>query len=315
MRKKIFCGLLIFLSMSVMSVWGWENKAANEMLLDAVRNQNLEGLNEAINEGANINCMDANDKSALMLACENQWYQGIKRLVQEGASVSFKNSLGQNALMFAAKYIDNLTTLTLLVDSGIPNIDDTDAQKKTALMYAVENKGVNALDLLLRRGANTGKTDLGGNDALIWAVKQKNKNAVKRLLEQGFVNWSQADEEGNTAFMVACENKSHDIVRMMVTGNSDFDFAYKTHTGLPILLWLIDKRQSITIINYVLEYFSGTYAELTAMTDDFGNDIYYYAEKRENYTVLDKLAVMKEKYIAYQKRLEERRKARKEGNK
>lgn len=300
--KKLIIGLLVLISI-VGSVWGASN--ADKLLLQAVREMNLSLLEEAISGGANLDYMDTNDKTVLMYATESQWYPGVKALLENGANVAFKNKLGQNAIMFACKYLDSETFLKIYVDSGISNINDADFQGKTALMYAIENQSIIAVNLLLKRGANVSKVDAEGNDAFIWAVKCNNENAVRRMMEKT-INWGQFDNQGNNAFMAACEKGNLSMVRTMLTGNNAFDLNTKTQTGVPMLLWLIDKRKSQSIINYVMEY-AGGYDNVTGMTDDFGNDIYYYAELRNNDKVLDRLDKMEEDY----KRAQERRRGRK----
>lgn len=301
--KKIVT--VLFLVLGLASLWA---KSKDEMLLDAVRQQNLEDLEYVLDTfyySANVNFTDANGKSALMYACEGQWYPGIKKLLNAGVNVSFKNDFGQNALMYASKYIDNQTIFSLLVNSGTANIDDTDNLGRSALFYAIENESPIALDVLLKNRANVNKTDLDGNDALIWAVKCKNESAVEKILKSSRVNWSQLDSSGNSAFMNACIDGSLNIVRTILMSNNSFDIYTKTQSGLPILLWLIDKKMSNNILRYVIEFIP--YTDLISQTDDFGNDVFYYAYKMNNQFVLD---LLEEKRINFEE-YEELKKARK----
>ena len=297
--KKLILGLLILLS-----IFGviWCGETQEEMLLRGVRTGDYPVVVEAIANGANVNYFDAYGKSVFMYACEKQDIPIMKKLLESGVNPSFKNDFGQNAIMYACKYVDNESMLKILSDSGVVNINDCDNGGKTALMYSIENKSTNALVYLLKRGVNVNAADNNGNDALILAVKNKNELAVKKLMEKT-VNWSQTDENGNNAFMIACENGSLNMVRFMLTGNNAFDLNTKTSTGLPILFWLIDKRKSNRIIEYVMEYIGG-YGQIIGMEDDFGNDIYYYAELRNNITVLEKLDELEARYKEAKKKTE-----------
>lgn len=296
--KKLILGLLILLSIFGV-IWC---ETVEEILLRGVRTGDLPVVVEAIANGANVNYCDAYGKTAFMYACENQDYPIMKKLLESNVNPAFKNGLGQNALMYACKYVDNETILKTLIDSGKVNINDTDNVGKTALMYSIENQSINALVYLLKSGVNMNVIDNLQNDALILATKNKNELAVKKIMEKS-VNWSQCDENGNNAFMIACENGSLNIVRAMLTGNNAFDINSKTSTGLPILFWLIDKRKSSNIIKYVMEY-AGGYEGIIGMEDDFGNDIYYYAELRNNITVLEKLDELEARYKEAKKRTE-----------
>ena len=306
MRKTIFFGLLIFLSMSVMSVWGWENEAADKMLLEAIQNDKLSDVELAIENGANVNYVDGYGKTALMYACEKQSYPIVKKLIDTGlVNASFQNDFGQTALMFAAKYFDNEVVLKTLVDKAAANINGRDNSGKSVLMYAVENKSVVALDFLLKRGANTNAVDVNQNDVMLWAVKQRNKDAVRRLINVTSVSWDQVDSDGKDAFMIACEMGATNIAEIIFSSNSAFDIGRTNESGLPLLLWLVDTRKSYRLIEGMLDRYG--YAKIIGLRDRAGNDIYYYADLRNDVTLLNKLDEMEADY----KRALERRKERK----
>ncbi len=261
----------------------------DELLLQAVREQNDNLLKEAMKQGANLNYMDSEDKTVLMYACEKQWYEGVKLLLEGGANASFKNNYDQTALMFAVKDCDNEAILKMLVKRNA-NVDDYDKREKTVLMYAIENKSPVPLSYLLKNGANVNKTDIDGYDAFMWAVKNKNRDAAQRIFSSSSsVNWSQCDMSGSNAFMLACENGDLFLVRMMLTGSNAFDLEWKSrNNGQPILIWLIANRKSNEIIKYIME-FCNPKESILYMTDDFGNDVEYYATITNNDWVLDKL--------------------------
>lgn len=288
----------------------------DELLLQAVQKMNLDSLNNAIRQGANPNCMDTSDKSALMYACENQWYAGIKILLTTpGINVSQKNTAGQNAVMYAVKHCDNEVVLKQILGDGTVNKNDTDNVGNTVLMYAIENKSGTPVDLLLKDGADPSKVNRDGYDALMWAAKNKNGYATKRILDSSsYINWSQCDiKNENNAFMIACENGSLDIVRTMITGNNAFDPCWKNSKGQPSLIWLIDTRKSANIIKYIMEYCSPDI--ILSMEDDFGNDVEYYATIKENDFVLNELVKIERKLKnAKQKQKEKRAKNEMERN-
>ena len=291
--------------------------AANpdELLLQAVREQNSNMLKETMKQNANLNYMDSEDKTVLMYACERQWYEGVKLLLEGGANASFKNNYNQTALMFAVKNCDNDTILKMLVDRNA-NINDYDEREKTVLMYAIENKSSVPLSYLLKNGANINKTDIDGYDAFMWAVKNKNHDAAQRIFSSSSsINWNQCDMNGSNAFMLACESGDLFLVRMMLTGNNAFDLEWKSrNNGQPILIWLIAKRKSNEIIKYIME-FCNPKESILYMVDDFGNDVEYYANMTNNDFVLDKLeGIERNMQNAKQKQEEKRARNAKERN-
>lgn len=288
MRKKIFWGLLIFMSMSVMSVWGWENKAANEMLLDAVRNLNPEGLEEAIEKGANVNYLDSMDKTVLMYACENKWYLGVKRLLEAGANASFRNSSGQTAMMFAVKYCNDIRFVTLLRSYGA-DINEKDNTSKTVLMYAVANQSEVIINHLLNEGVNIGATDMFRNDAGMHAVKEQNLYALSTLRNANAVNWQRTDTEGNDIFMLACLSGKINLVTkvLMIAGAENLNFEGMNDNGKPLLIRLIENNIQNPIIELVMDRHD---PETILHLKDINNkDVRYWAKRKKNTFVLGKL--------------------------
>lgn len=254
----------------------------DELLLQAVREMNLDSLNNAIRQGPNPNCMDSKDKTVLMYACERQWYEGVKSLLEAGANASFKNNFGQTAIMFAAKECENDAILKLLVENGA-NIDAKDKNEKTALMYAAENKSDKAVNYLLGQGANYSATDLYGNNAVMWACKSGSRFSLKKLLDANAVNWEQYDSEGNNAFMLVCMKGYLDFVKVIIRGNTDFDIEKKNDAGYPILIQLIRKQASNGIIEYIMREYDPV--RLFELADDEHHDVEYWAKRMNNKTV------------------------------
>lgn len=305
-KTAIFAAFAVLVCATVQAL------SPEELLLQAVREQNPNVLKEAMKQNANLNYMDSEDKTVLMYACEGQWYEGVKLLLEGGANASFKNNYDQTALMFAVKDCDNETILKMLVKRNA-NINDYDKREKTVLMYAVENKSPVPLSYLLKNGANINKTDIDGYDAFMWAVKNKNHDAAQRIFSSSSsINWNQCDMSGSNAFMLACENGDLFLVRMMLTGNNAFDLEWKSrNSGQPILIWLIDKRKSNEIIKYIMG-FCNPKESILYMADDFGNDVEYYANMTNNDFVLDKLDEIKKNMKAAKQATETKRAKRAE---
>ena len=278
-----------------------------ELLLQAVREQNSNMLKEAMKQNANLNYMDSEDKTVLMYACERQWYEGVKLLLEGGVNAAFKNDHDQTALMFAVKDCDNDTLLKMLVKGGA-NINDYDERGKTVLMYAIENKSPVPLSYLLKNGANINKTDIDGYDAFMWAVKNKHRNAAQLIFSNSAaINWNQCDMSGSNAFMLACESGDLFLVRMMLTGNNAFDLEWKSlNNGQPVLIWLIANRKSNDIIKHIME-FCNPKEIILYMADNFGNDVEYYANMTNNDYVLDKLKEIERNVEAAKKATETKR--------
>jgi N-acyl-D-amino-acid deacylase len=108
---------------------------------------------------------------------------------------------------------NNLTQLKALLDQkGSPNI--TDDREITPLMYAAEIGSVDAMRLLIDRGADVNVQNAFGSTALMWSVSDPAK--VRLLLDHG-AQVNTAAKSGRTALIIAAfTNPSAEVVRLLL---------------------------------------------------------------------------------------------------
>ena len=121
------------------------------------------------------------------------------------------------------------------------------------LLYAVENKSDNSFLYLINDGANLNATDNKGNSAIMWAVMQGTELTVKRLVKQTGVNWNATNVDGNNVFMLAVLNKNANILKILLTENTDMDHNLKVNNDQPLVFWAIQKNASDTVIGYLMD--------------------------------------------------------------
>ena len=290
MRKKIFLGLLIFMSMSVMSVW---SDSANEMLLEAVKTQNLNLLEAAIERGANVDYADSKNKSVLMYACEKQKYELIAKLLEKGANACSRDIRGTTPLMYATKYCDNQMIVELLTDAG-GNLNDVDKEGRTLLMYAAENNSDIMVRYLLDKGINANKCDMYDNNAAMYAVKAGNIFTLTVFMDRQCVDWMHKNRDGDDVMLLACMSGNLDIVkRLTYAKNTTFDWTVANARSTPLLIRLIQKRVNDNVIKFVMNRIP--YEVLIDLRDEDGNDILYWAKMENKPVVQRTLNQVKEK--------------------
>ena len=123
-----------------------ERITLNQKLIDAARDNNIEGAREALKNGADVNAKDKAGKTALIWAARYGHTEVVKMLIAAGADVNAKNSDGNTALIWAAYY-------------GHAEI----------------------IKMLIAAGADVNATDNGGNTALIWAAREGHTEIAKLL--------------------------------------------------------------------------------------------------------------------------------------
>ena len=82
--------------------------------------------------------------------------------------------------LHAALLAEDLAALERLLTSSIP-LETRDAQHRTPLMRAVQLGDADAVDLLLKQGADPDAADPFGDTSLTWAVVQRRMDLVDLL--------------------------------------------------------------------------------------------------------------------------------------
>jgi ankyrin repeat protein len=121
---------------------------------------------------------------------------------------------------------NNLTELkTLLDQKAIP--DAADDHGITPLMFAAEIGSLDAMRLLLDRGADVNAQNAFGSTALMWAVSDPAE--VRLLLEHG-AQVNTAAKSGRTALIIAAfANPSAEVVRLLLAKGAKVDVMDKRH--------------------------------------------------------------------------------------
>lgn len=120
------------------------------------------------------------------------------------------SELSPEEMFFLAATEDDVEALKILLDQIGVSIDHGDDCGQTALHMAADHASVNALKLLLERGANVAAADQHGVSVLQAAVISGHVEIAKILLEHG-ADPNQADEDGDSPKMCAMDDGSPEM--------------------------------------------------------------------------------------------------------
>ncbi len=126
---------------------------------------------------------------------------------------------------------NNLTELKALLDQKATDqkasADTPDNHGITPLMYAAEIGSVDAMRLLLDRGADVNAQNAFGSTALMWSVSDPAK--VRLLLDRG-AQVNTAAKSGRTALIIAAfTNPSADVVRLLLAKGAQVNVMDRRH--------------------------------------------------------------------------------------
>ena len=199
------------------------------------------GINKAVQflleMGVNIDNVDSNGRTALMLASKagheeivetllsaraNGSQDGHSRvgqiLLKGGADPNIQEKDGRSALMYASQNGHSEVVQILLKGGADPNIQEKDG--RSALMYASLNGHSEVVQILLKGGADPNIQEKDGRSALVSAYTNGHSEVVQILLEGG-ADPNIRMKTGWTVLMSACKNGHSEVVQILLNGGAD----------------------------------------------------------------------------------------------
>ncbi|GAI28498.1 unnamed protein product, partial [marine sediment metagenome] len=136
------------------------------------------------------------------------------------------------------------------------NINDSDGQGVSPLMYAVIYNFPVLCDMLIYYGADIHQTDNEGNNPLILAVFMNNPEIVEIFLDQN-ANVNSEDRNGFTPLMLAAQNGDTAIINLLINKQADLNVKNKYgNTALSIAI----KNGHIEAVNLLIRNKTGQHS-------------------------------------------------------
>lgn len=153
----------------------------------------------------NINMMTSNGKSIIYNALKKQNFDITNYILEAGANTETKNEIGQTVLSEIIAdtdtLFDKITAVNLLIKHQA-DVNTTDKNAVTPLIYAVNTRNLEIAKILVAAGANVnyiGKGVIATENALLSAVSRADLPMVEFLIKAGAKN-DVKDELGKSAF-------------------------------------------------------------------------------------------------------------------
>jgi len=154
---------------------------------------------------AGVNTANKDGDTPLLLATRAMDRAVCTILLQNGAAVDVVNGKGETPLLLAASsfnrqdveavsYVDIVRSLAAKTNE----IDRRDGKQMTAAMWAAASDNPEALDAIVKRGADIRARSPDGRTCLMWAAAANASRTVDLLLSRG-VDTSEKDNNGRTA--------------------------------------------------------------------------------------------------------------------
>ncbi|KAL7900363.1 hypothetical protein HDV63DRAFT_370944 [Trichoderma sp. SZMC 28014] len=133
-----------------------------------------------VEHGANIEVVDGNGRTPLLLATEDDQALGLSEmLLYAGSRIDATDNDRRTPLMAAARS-GSWAVMKMLIDRGA-RIDSADKEGRTALMDAALGGHYDVVKQLLREGANKAMVDRNGETALALATKKGHVRVIQEF--------------------------------------------------------------------------------------------------------------------------------------
>ncbi|XP_006015374.1 transient receptor potential cation channel subfamily A member 1 [Alligator sinensis] len=187
--------------------------------------------------GANINSIDTEGRSPLLLATSCASWKIVNLLLSKGANVSLKDQLGRNFLH-----------LTVLQPGGLQHLNETFLQMKhiKELVVDEDNEGCTPLHYACRQGVALSVNKLLNLNVSIYSKSRDKKSPLHFAASYGRINTCQrllrdmedtrllneGDRKGMTPLHLASQNGHEKVVQLLLKKGALFLCDYKGWTAL-----------------------------------------------------------------------------------
>lgn len=181
-------------------------------------------VNENMSDAAALNRTTDQGDTALICAATYGDYHAFHRLLVPGIDVNIANNSGKTALMMAA-WNNCYPNILLDLVWQKANVDASDNEKFTALMFAASNGKTENVHHLIAAGASLDFVNKYGDSALILAAKHDHIDIVRLLLDAG-ADPLLVNNKGETAQKLA---RSHEMQTILDHAATQKEIENKVH--------------------------------------------------------------------------------------
>lgn len=222
-----------------------ERQALGDQLIIAADSNDLDAVQQALKDGADINFQDGIGRTALMIFAEDNQRGGVELLLAKGADAKLTNNYGQTALHLGARRAVDQTIWQGLLDAGAP-VNLRDKHGATIAFYAAQTDSAGLLEALVAGKADLTLASNTGATPLMQATAFGHTAAVAVLVQRDCAINAQ-DDDGRTALMHATLNGNSGFVRVLLERGANFDLRDKNGETAAEIAARIPGRQNVQV--------------------------------------------------------------------
>ena len=212
-----------------------------------------------IDHGAQVNSVNKDGATALLLACRTAQKQSVKLLLKAQADPNIPDSDGDTSLHEAIAADCDKETLQEIIDCGA-NVNAVNKRGMTALLLGCSFGHMDSVKVLLEAGADPNVIDKIGYSCMFAAVDGRcSREILQELMEHG-AHVDTKRKDGTTALLCACRTGQSESVKFLLEagadaniskpdGNTSLHIAVSGNCSKEALQKLIENGVSINAVN------------------------------------------------------------------
>src|ERR1700733_1759841 len=210
-----------------------KTKSGDSALLFVARRGDLAAAKILIEAGADLNDPNADGFTPLMAAARIGDPVLVRLFIENGANASGRNRDGWSPLTFGALG-GSVEVGRLIIEAGADVNSQSWDEAWTPSLQAAENRQHGFMRFLIQNGADVDAKTKNGTTALILSAREDETDmtadlqAVEILLRSG-ANPNLADASGVTPLMIAARCEGSDLVRLLLQFGADPNVEDKSH--------------------------------------------------------------------------------------
>jgi ankyrin repeat protein len=195
--------------------------ATPEELFKSIRNNDLAGLKQLINDKSAVNKADSRGTTPLHYAAAFGSTESVKLLLEAGADVNVRNAAEATPLLLAAPA--PAKTAALLAKGADPKLA-AKAGRTPLIVAASSPTAAESVRLLLEAGSDVNAADQRGSTPLMAATAAGRADIARMLMERG-AKVDVVDMGGGTPLMEAIAANDISLVKLYLSKGADVNAA------------------------------------------------------------------------------------------